>query len=239
MKVHDEKISFIIPVYNAQAYISETIESVLRQTYINWELILVDNMSGDHSLEICRTYEEKYDNIFVYQEEEKGVSHARNCGLMYATGEYFVFVDADDLFPDENVLKRYVIAMKRTNADIVVGNYERLWKGKHLAATSNETFSEKSRETKDFRFQGFFSVGTLSYVWGKMYSREFLEKNHIMFGNYSYSEDQMFNLYCYINGARYAFLQAIGYTYRMNTAPFSLNSSGEKKSSHEDFNILF
>ena len=73
MKVHDEKISIIIPVYNAQAYISETIESVLRQTYRNWELILVDNMSGDHSLEICRTYEEKYDNIFVYQEEEKGV----------------------------------------------------------------------------------------------------------------------------------------------------------------------
>ena len=69
MKVHDEKISIIIPVYNAQAYISETIESVLRQTYRNWELILVDNMSGDHSLEICRTYEEKYDNIFVYQEE--------------------------------------------------------------------------------------------------------------------------------------------------------------------------
>ena len=221
MKIHDEKISIIIPVYNAQAYISETIESVLRQTYTNWELILVDNMSGDRSLEICRTYEEKYDNIFVYQEGKKGVSHARNCGLKHAAGEYFVFVDADDLFPDENVLKRYVIAMKRTNADIVVGNYERLWKGKHLAATSNEVFSEKDRESKDFRFQGFFSVGTLSYVWGKMYRREFLEKNHIMFGNYSYSEDQMFNLYCYINGARYAFLQAIGYTYRMNSESIS------------------
>lgn len=221
MKADDEKISIIIPVYNAQAYISETIESVLRQTYIKWELILVDNRSEDHSLEICRTYEEKYDNIYVYQEEKKGVSHARNCGLEYATGEYFVFVDADDFFPDENVLRRYMIAMKRTNADIVVSNYERLWKGKHLAATSNEIFSEKDRESKDFRFQGFFSVGTLSYVWGKMYRREFLERTHIRFGNYSYSEDQMFNLCCYINGARYAFLRSVGYTYRMNRESIS------------------
>lgn len=221
MKADDEKISIIIPVYNAQVYISDAIESVLQQTYINWELILVDNMSGDQSLEICRTYEEKYDNIFVYQEEENGVSHARNCGLKHATGVFFVFVDADDLFPDENVLKRYVIAMKRTNADIVVSNYERLWKGKHLAATRNETFSGKDRDSKDFRFQGFFSVGTLSYVWGKMYRREFLERNQIIFGNYSYSEDQMFNLNCYINGAKYAFLRSIGYTYRMNADSIS------------------
>ena len=221
MKTDEAIISIIIPVYNAQAYIAETIESVLQQNYKKWELILIDNMSKAHSLDICSTYEKKYENIHVYQEKRKGVSNVRNCGLANAIGEFVMFIDADDFLPDKSVLNRYVVSMKRTNADIVVSNYERLWNGKRLSAKGNEIFSEEPRDSKDFRFQGFFSVGTLSYVWGKMYRREFLERNHIVFDSYSYAEDKMFNLQCYMNGATYAFLHSVGYIYRMNSQSLS------------------
>lgn len=215
-KKSKNKISVVIPVYNAKIYISDAIESVLGQTYMNWELIIVDNMSKDDSLKICRAYEKKYENVHVYEEKKKGVGNARNYGLVKATGDFIVFMDADDLLPDENTFKRYIISVERTRADIIVCNYERLWNGKHLPATSHEVFSKREKETKDFRFQGFYSVGTLSYVWGKLYRKEFLEKHHIVFGNYTYAEDKMFNIQCYIYGADYGFLRSIGYTYRMN-----------------------
>jgi hypothetical protein len=62
-------------------------------------------------------------------------------------------------------------------ADIVVGNYERLWNGQRFAAASHTSFSEKNPDSEDFRFQGFFSVGTLSYVWGKLYRKQFLRQH--------------------------------------------------------------
>ena len=70
-KKSKNKISVVIPVYNAKIYISDAIESVLGQTYMNWELIIVDNMSKDDSLKICRAYEKKYENVHVYEEKKK------------------------------------------------------------------------------------------------------------------------------------------------------------------------
>lgn len=70
--------------------------------------------------------------------------------------------------------------MKHEEADIVVGNYERLWNGRRFAAASHTSFSELNPDSEDFRFQGL-SVGTLSYVWGKLYRKQFLEKNEAVF----------------------------------------------------------
>lgn len=70
--------------------------------------------------------------------------------------------------------------------------------------------------SEEFRFQGFFSVGTLSYAWGKLYRREFLRNHQIYFADLSYAEDKLFNMQCYICDAKYAFLEDIGYIYRKN-----------------------
>ena len=91
-----KKISVIIPVYNVQNYLKRCIESVLQQTYNNIELILIDDGSTDSSLGICNYYKERYDNIMVLHQANKGEVAAVKLGLQHASGEYIGFIDSDD-----------------------------------------------------------------------------------------------------------------------------------------------
>lgn len=127
-----------------------------------------------------------------------------------------MFADADDYLPDKEIFCKYINLAEQTDADIVVSNYARLWKDKILPATKHQSFALCSPSSEEFRFQGFFSVGTLSYAWGKLYRREFLRNHQIYFADLSYAEDKLFNMQCYICDAKYAFLEDIGYIYRKN-----------------------
>lgn len=210
------KISVIIPVYNAESYLKEAIESVLVQKYPDYELLLVENGSSDRSPLIGKEYEKKYDQIRLLQEPVQGVGMARNRGLREAKGEYICFVDADDRLSDEYVLGDLLSEIEKAEADVAVGNYKRLWDGKLLAVTGHQEFSGEDPESENFRFQGFFSVGTLSYVWGKLYRRAFLTEHEIRFWNREYAEDKLFNLQCYTYHPRYVFADRCVYIYRKN-----------------------
>ncbi len=215
----NKKISVIVPVYNAEEYLPQCIESILKQDYENLELLLVDDGSSDKSMQICEEYVRRSGKVRVFAQKNSGVSAARNRGIEKAEGDYIVFVDADDYLPESCVLSR--MAAQIGSADILVGDYMRLWNDKLLPAGSCSSFSGFSPEQGAFRFRGFFSVGTLSYVWCKMYRRSFLQENHLRFGDYAYAEDKLFNFYCYIRGAKYAFLTEPVYVYRKNDASAS------------------
>ena len=217
----DVKISVIVPVYNAEEYLVQMIESVLVQTFTNWEMILAESASEDDSLMLCKAYEEKYPNIHVIETEKRGPGYARNEGIKYATGEYIVFMDSDDYLSNPNIFEDFVKVADSVDADIAVCNYERLWKDKLLPAVKLSQFAEFSPDSEEFRFRGFFSVGTLSYVWGKLYRRTFLEEHRLQFSDFEYAEDKLFNLQCYICGAKYAFVQENGYVYRKNEQSIS------------------
>lgn len=215
-KVSSGKISVIIPVHNAEKYIDKAVQSVMEQNYTNWELLLIENGSEDASLDICKKNAEKDSRIQVLKEKNKGAGSARNTGLCSAEGEYIVFIDADDYLPDKSVFQRYMNIAKQIRADIIVSNYVRLWNGKILPAAGHDSFSVYSPDSEEFRFRGFFSVGTLSYVWGKLYRKSFLDQNRITFSEYPYAEDKLFNMQCYVCGAKYAFIEQIGNVYRKN-----------------------
>lgn len=215
-KVSSGKISVIIPVHNAEKYIDKAVQSVMEQNYTNWELLLIENGSEDASLDICKKNAEKDSRIQVLKEKNKGAGSARNTGLCSAEGEYIVFIDADDYLPDKSVFQRYMNIAKQIRADIIVSNYVRLWNGKILPAAGHDSFSVYSPDSEEFRFRGFFSVGTLSYVWGKLYRKSFLDQNRITFSEYPYAEDKLFNMQCYVCGAKYAFVEQIGNVYRKN-----------------------
>ncbi|MVO10961.1 glycosyltransferase [Flavobacterium sp. TP390] len=116
-------VSVIIPVYNVEKYISEAIESVLNQTYKPIEIILVDDGSKDNSLSICKQFVQQHSNIKLIEQQNSGVSIARNKGLSIAEGEYVFFMDSDDTIDVEFIRSSYEVA-KTKDADIViVGDY--------------------------------------------------------------------------------------------------------------------
>lgn len=96
MKIVNQLISIIMPVYNAEKYLNRSIESVMNQTYKNIEIILVNDGSTDASLTICSNYQKADSRIKLINQKNSGVSAARNRGIDEATGTYIMFIDSDD-----------------------------------------------------------------------------------------------------------------------------------------------
>ncbi len=96
-------ISIIIPAYNASKFITETIDSVMNQSFINWELLIIDDGSKDNTAEIAQKYAERDNRINVFKQVNSGVSVARNKGLENSTGNYICFLDADDVLNPDNL----------------------------------------------------------------------------------------------------------------------------------------
>lgn len=118
--VNDSLVSIIVPIYNAEKYLDSCIQSVLRQTYTNWELILIDDGSTDKSGRIAEEYGFADERITVFHQKNLGVSLALNQGIDEATGNYVVFLDADDELIEDCLAKTVNIA-EETNADVVAG----------------------------------------------------------------------------------------------------------------------
>ena len=116
------KVSVIVPVYNVENYLEKCLESLVRQTLKDIEIIVVNDGSTDNSLDIAKRYENKYSNILkVFSKKNGGLSDARNFGLKYAKGKYIAFVDSDDYVKDDMFLKMYNYAVKY-DLDVVVSD---------------------------------------------------------------------------------------------------------------------
>lgn len=113
-------ISVIIPIYNSETYLPEAVESVLAQTYQDWELILVDDGSEDNSGKLCEILARRTARIKVFHRKNGGLSSARNTGLKYARGEFITFLDADDIL-SPSALESLLNASFSNNADITCG----------------------------------------------------------------------------------------------------------------------
>ena len=120
--MENQLISIVVPVYNVEEYLKQCLDSILEQTYRNWELILVNDGSTDSSGLICQEYAEKDARIRYFEKENGGLSDARNYGIEQAQGEYLTFVDSDD-FLDVSHLSILYNALVNNDADISIANY--------------------------------------------------------------------------------------------------------------------
>ena len=137
-------VSCIIPVYNTEKYLRRCIESVLAQTFVDWEMLLIDDGSTDASGSICDEYAAKDERIRVFHKENGGISSARNLGLNYAQGEWIFFVDSDDSLPKtslESLLARSSDANIIAVGFIVVGGGKKRTTLRHYMKQS--IFQEK------------------------------------------------------------------------------------------------
>ena len=157
------KISIIVPVYRTEKYLRECIDSILNQTYRNLEVLLIDDGSPDKSGEICEAYASKDNRIRVFHTINKGLSSARNLGLMNAEGEFIGFVDSDDWI-EPNMYEALFKAIQKTDSDICMC---RLW---------DETNASSDPHVSEVIFKGNKSLEALitgditNHVWNKLYA---------------------------------------------------------------------
>lgn len=116
-----EKISVIIPVYNSASFLERSVNSVINQTFANWELILVDDGSKDRSGQICDEFAQRDNRVCVIHQENAGAGAARNAGIEIAKGEYIIFVDSDDMIEPD-----YMELLSKHNEDLVFIDVDRV-----------------------------------------------------------------------------------------------------------------
>lgn len=199
-------ISIILPVYNAEMYLRETIQSVLNQTYSNFELIAVNDGSTDCSLEILQQFKDK--RIKIIDKENTGVSDTRNTAIKVANGEFVCFLDADDYYSPDYLQRMYDTAVAN-NADMVVCNY--------IPFRGKPYFPEKysaaiSVHSTDILIQS----GVLTSAWTKLIKISILNKYNILFDkNMSFGEDLFFCWKVYLASENVWMIDEKLYGYRM------------------------
>lgn len=160
--MNDPLVSIVVPVYKVEKYIRECIDSILKQTYQNYELILVDDGSPDRCGEICEDYKKKNEKIQVIHKQNGGLSDARNAGTKIAKGEYITYIDSDD-YVSENYLEKLVSAAVKYDADFVQGNYTR-------EAFHSTVGNEEHVFASDQAFRKLLTWDTVMvYAWAKLY----------------------------------------------------------------------
>ena len=131
------EISIITPVYQAEKFLKKCVDSILSQSFTDWELLLVDDGSTDKSSEICRTYAEQDARIRYHQKENGGVSSARNAGVALAEGRYITFVDSDD-FAAEDLLETLYRLAEKYDAEMSICRGYDLYEGRPVPDLKQE-----------------------------------------------------------------------------------------------------
>ena len=189
------EVSMIVPVYQVEKYIEQCIESVINQTFQDFELILIDDGSKDKSGIICDAYAAKDDRIVVIHTENRGAAAARNTGLDCASGRYITFLDGDD-YLDESMIARFYEVIAHSEYDMVVCDFL------NILPDEKDNFSLHLQDMEisgrevlaHWKIQKNYGVWTV--VWNKIYKREILED--LRFPEGKYFEDEFFSDQLYL-----------------------------------------
>ncbi len=192
------KISVIVPVYNAEAYLDRCMKSIYDQTFSDYEIILVNDGSTDNSLEMCRAYAAKDERVTVIDKENGGAGSARNAGIAAASGEYLAFPDVDDWFEPEMYEELYALA-KQQDYDIVfsgANNYNQ--KLEYLNTVTCKPVDYRTQEECRKHIMDVFPTSTIFDVpWNKLYKLEPIRACNVHFSDHKRCQDAMFNLDVY------------------------------------------
>lgn len=230
--------SIIVPMYNAQRYITDCLDSVRDQTYGTYEIIVVDDGSGDSSVAIVETYKtkNKHMNIRLLKQEHKNAGAARNIGMTYATGDYLIFLDADDKF-SPTLLEEIIAALDEQKGERII-----VWNGIAFDDKTGMTrdvdylldvsyISEKTvfDPNKDSEYLFQFTTGI---VWNKAFLRDFIQHNHIQFQEIERANDVCFTFTAMAMAGRIGIINKKLVFYRYNNE----NSlQGKNKGKTSDF----
>ena len=224
--MNSEKISVIIPIYNAEEYLEKCLNSVLSQTYENLEIILVNDGSSDKSLEIIEKYKNLDKRIIVINKENGGVSSARNRGIEEATGKYIIFIDADD-YIDKSMFEVLAEDLFKNNVDISMCGYRNVDINGNILYES-KPLEEKYFDAKKFKHYLFKEDYYRELIGNKLFKLEIIKNNNIRFNEDIHINENMLFI---LDFSKYAFRYSYGNEMLYN---FLYNLKGAK---HAKFNL--
>ncbi len=227
--MENKLVSVILPVYNAEKYLDQCVESILNQTYKNIELLLINDGSKDKSLEICKKWEKIDKRIKVFDKPNGGCSTARNMGIDNASGELFTFID-----PDDCMLVNHIESLVRAseNFDMGIVNFLRTKpQNSYKQLTIKQIEKEKVREVKKMDyFKGIFAFPTFGggVCWNKLFKKSIL-KDLRFDENCYYFDDLNFVFKYSLNCKSFGFLDLKTYMYVVNPNSNSAKNISARK----------
>ncbi len=182
-------ISVIVPVYNTQKFIDRCLKSIIRQTFKNFEIIIINDGSTDKSLDICKSYSLNDDRIRIFTKENGGLASARNAGIDKARGKYLKFVDSDDEITDDCLEKH----LCNGPTDIVVSGFIMKWNNKSTNICPEKQIINNKADI--IKFTSGLDIILRGSSCNKLYKRSIVIENNILFPNSTndVSEDHIFN----------------------------------------------
>ena len=209
-------VSIILPVFNAERFLSQCLDSILRQTYQDWELIAVDDGSKDGSIEILKSYEKRDNRIHIISKENEGVSIARNVALEQTHGDYIYFVDSDDIVMPEGLMI-LVKAMESNKTTFIKSDFLPIdEQGKQVFINKKQVIRRRY-DGKVMDSEKFFKKILMKeyFLWTCLFRKEIIEKYHIQFIPYCrLMEDAAFVVDYLLYSDRNVYKDACIYGYR-------------------------
>ncbi|XME03222.1 glycosyltransferase family 2 protein [Lachnospiraceae bacterium C1.1] len=224
----NSSVAIIVPVYNQERYLEKCIDSILNQTYSDYECILVDDGSTDKSPEICDRYAEKDNRVRVIHKHNEGVSAARKDGYKLASSEYICFLDSDDFLAND-FIKLTIEKMIETDVDVCsCGHYQYL-DGEVISKTYDfpDIVIDKSQILDEYLLPiigKIYSEGYKNYpgyIWGKMYKKSLISDECFPSERDFFPEDDLFHLYISPKIQKAAFISDKLVYYRVNEISFT------------------
>lgn len=220
------EISIIVPVFNVGDCLERCIESIRRQTFNNYEILLIDDGSTDKSVQLCDWYSSLDDHIKVVHQSNKGVSSARNTGINMAQGKYISFVDSDDWI-EETFLEQALQIVKKESCELYISGYvEEHFNNNVITKKVSNTI----KETKKFDVRSFLEAYNVEYVlsitsvWDKLYLTKIVKQYNLWFDeDMDYGEDANFN-FRYLAYCNYVFFDKTIYYHYVKTDRKSLSN---------------
>lgn len=181
--------SIILPIYKVERYLHQCVDSILGQTYKNFELILVDDGSPDRCPQICDDYASKDERVKVIHKENGGLSDARNKGLLHAIGDYIFFIDSDDYLANEKVLE--AIVSKVGNIDVVLFKFRKYYENTKVLTAPPFSFPRRGTcsSTVEWLIEMNNKDAFYNSAWSKVIKRELLISKNIQFQKGLLGED--------------------------------------------------
>jgi len=201
------KVSIIIPVYNAEKTLSYCLNSILEQTYKNFEIILINDGSVDKSLKIISEYKSKHPEVIrTFSQRNLGVATARNNGIKYAKGKYLFFIDNDD-YIEKDYIELFTKEIEKTKVDLVIGGFKRV-------STEGKVIYKRIPQNTEWSKYMFLTP------WARIYKRKALIDNDIKFLKMNIGEDVYINILSYIK-LKVSIFDYVGYNWVNNRTSVS------------------